>query len=362
MRCAAYSPEWKRLELGVRDLRVLQVDSGREWRGGQNQVRLLCREFHHTSAVEQLLLTRRTGELARRAAAEGTTVLGTAWEIALDPRAWWQLRRTISSFQPDIIHAHDSHALTLAATLAGSRTLIAARRVDFHVGRFGGWRRADRIIAVSDAAKQVLVSDGIPGDKITVVRDGIDPEEVRRASLPALDIRAQLGIPATAPLAVNAAALVAHKDHETLIHAAGHARALAPDLHWIIAGEGPLRASLTAQIARLELGGYVHLVGWVDRIEALIAAASVFVLSSKQEGLGSVILNALALGRPVVATRAGGIPEILPADVLVPPGAADALAQRVVKMLHHPTPVAFPPRFSAHAMAHGVLDVYRALL
>ncbi len=135
-------------------MRVLQVDSGRE-----------C------------------------AAADGTTVHGTAWELALDPRAWWQLRRTISAFQPDIIHAHDSHGLTLAATLARSRTLIAARRVDFHVGRFGGWRRADRIIAVSDAAKQVLVGDGIAGDRITVVRDGIDPEEIRRASLPALDMR-----------------------------------------------------------------------------------------------------------------------------------------------------------------------------
>jgi len=343
-------------------MRVLQVDSGREWRGGQNQVRLLCRELHHAGGVEQLLLTRRTGELARRAAAEGTPVFGTAWELALDPRAWWQLRRTISSFQPDIIHAHDSHALTLAATLARSRTLIAARRVDFHVGRLGAWRRADRIIAVSDAAKQVLVSDGIAADEITVVRDGVDPEEIRRASLPALDIRAQLGIPADAPLAVNAAALVDHKDHETLIQAAGHARALAPDLHWIIAGEGPRRAALAAQIARLDLEGHVHLVGWVDRIEALIAAASVFVMSSRQEGLGSVILNALALGRPVVATSAGGIPEILPAEVLVPPGAADALAKKVVEMLHHPTPVTFPPRFSAHAMAQGVLDVYRALL
>ena len=343
-------------------MRVLQVDSGREWRGGQNQVRLLCREFRDAGAIEQVLLSRRTGELARRAAAEGTTVHGTAWEMGLDPRAWWQLRRTISAYQPDIIHAHDSHALALAATLARSRTLIAARRVDFHVGRFGGWRRADRIIAVSDAAKQVLVADGIAGDRITVVRDGIDPEEIRRASVPALDIRARLGIPANAPLAVNAAALVDHKDHGTLIQAARHARPLESDLHWIIAGEGPRRAALAAQIAHLELQGHVHLVGWVDRIEALIAEASVFVMSSKQEGLGSVILTALALGRPVVATRAGGIPEILPADVLVPAGAADALAQKVVETLHHPPPVAFPPRFSAHTMAQGVLDVYRALL
>jgi glycosyltransferase involved in cell wall biosynthesis len=236
--------------------------------------------------------------------------------------------------------------------------------VDFHVGRFGAWRRPDRIIAVSEAVKRVLIGDGIGGeaDAITVVPDGIDAEEIRKAATPALDIRSQLRIPAGAPLAVNAAALVDHKDQRTLVRAARAARELEPALHWIIAGEGPLRASLSDEIARLELRDRVHLVGYVDRVEALIAEAAVFVMSSKTEGLGSVILNALALGRPVVATAAGGIPEILPAEVLVPPGAADALAKKVVEMLHHPTLVAFPPRFRADVMAQGVLAVYRALL
>lgn len=343
-------------------MRVLQVDSGREWRGGQNQVQLLCRELGHDAEIEQVLITKQDSELARRAAADGTTVQGTAWEIGLDPRAWWHLRRTISAFQPDIIHVHDSHALTLAATVALGRTLVATRRVDFHVGRFGAWRRPDRIIAVSDAVRQMLIGDGIAADAIAVVPDGIDPEEIRRAAVPALDMRSQLRLPAKALLAVNAAALVDHKDQRTLIRAALYARSLEPQLHWVIAGEGPLRAALTAEIAKLELQGRVHLVGWIDRIEALIAEASIFVMSSKTEGLGSVILNALALGRPVVATTAGGIPEILPAEVLVPPGAAEALAQKVVDVLHHPTPVAFPPRFSAQAMARGVLEVYRALL
>ncbi len=345
-------------------MRVLQVDSGREWRGGQHQVWLLCRELGRDADIEQMLVTKRGSELAGRAGGGGTTVRGVAWEIGLDPRAWWHLRRTISAFQPDIIHVHDSHSLTLAATVAMGRTLVAARRVDFHVGRFGAWRRPDRIIAVSDAVKQILIGDGITADAITVVPDGIDPQEIRRAAVPALDIRSHLRLPAKAPLAVNAAALVDHKDQRTLIRAAAHARALEPDLHWIIAGEGPQRAALTAEITRLELHDRVHLVGWVDRVEALIAEASVFVMSSKLEGFGSVILNALALGRPVVATAAGGIPEILPPELLVPPGAADALAQKVVAVLHNPTPppVAFPPRFSAQSMARGVLDVYRALL
>ena len=343
-------------------MRVLQVDSGREWRGGQNQVRLLCRELGKDAGIEQVLVTKNGSELARRVSAAGITVQGTSWEIGLDPRAWWHLRRTTAAFRPDIIHVHDSHALTLTATMAMGRTLVATRRVDFHLGRFGAWRRPDRIIAVSDAVKQILTRDGIAADGITVVPDGIDPEEIRRAATPALDIRSQLRIPATAPLAVNAAALVDHKDQRTLVRAAQYARALEPELHWIIAGDGPLRAALTSEIARLELEDHVHLVGYVDRIEALIAEASVFVMSSKTEGLGSVILNALALGRPVVATTAGGIPEILPPDVLVPVEAAEALAQKVVAVLEHPTPLPFPQRFTAHAMAQGVLDVYRALL
>jgi glycosyltransferase involved in cell wall biosynthesis len=234
--------------------------------------------------------------------------------------------------------------------------------VDFPVGRFGTWRRPDRIIAVSDAVKQVLIHDGIAVEAITVVPDGVDPEEIRRAATPASNIRGRLRIPARAPLAVNAAALVDHKDQRTLVRAAQYARALEPELHWIIAGEGPLRATLTAEIAKLELQDRVHLVGYVEPIEALIAEAAVFVMSSKQEGFGSVILSALVLGRPVVATAAGGIPEILPAEVLVPPGAADALAQKVVDVLRHPTALPFPPRFTAQAMARGVLDVYRALL
>ena len=87
-----------------------------------------------------------------------------------------------------------------------------------------------------------------------------------------------------------------------------------------------------------------------------------FVLTSRQEGLGSVILTALALERPVVATAAGGIPEILPPEVLVPVGAADALAHRVVEMLQQPIAPPLPPRFTAPVMARRVLDVYRALL
>jgi glycosyltransferase involved in cell wall biosynthesis len=261
-----------------------------------------------------------------------------------------------------VIHVHDGHALALAATVQMGRAIVATRRVDFHIGRFGVWRRPDRIIAISEAVKRVLVADGVEPDAITVVADGIDPDEVRRDAAQPLNIRSQLGLAATIPLAVNAAALVAHKDQRTLVRAAQYARGLRPDLHWVIAGEGELRQSLTAEIGRLDLADRVHLVGHIDAIDAVIAQGDVFVMSSKEEGLGSVILNALALGRPVVATAGGGIPEILPPDALVPVGDADALAQKVVAALGQASPTSLPPRFTARAMAEGVLAVYHALV
>ena len=343
-------------------MRVLQIDSGREWRGGQNQVRLLCRELVREPGVEQVLVTKRGSELARRAAGDGTTVMEASWGPSLDPRAWFCIKRTIASFEPDIVHAHDSHALWLVRGEENDERLVATRRVDFHVRRFSSWRHVDRIIAISNAVKQVLVADGIPGTGISVVPDGIDPDEVRRTADQPLHARARLGLPPGTPLAVNVAALVDHKDQRTLIRAAQHARAARPDLHWAIAGEGELRRSLSAEIARLGLADRVHLLGYVDAADALIRESDVLVMSSKEEGLGSVILNALALEKPVVATAAGGIPEILPAGALVPVGDAEALARKVVGALDHPSPVPLPLRFTARAMALGVLALYRSLL
>jgi glycosyltransferase involved in cell wall biosynthesis len=326
-------------------------------------VRLLCRELAREPGVEQVLVTKRGSELARRATADGTTVFETPWGWGLDPRAWFRYNLAISEFKPDIVHAHDGHALWMAGHTVRNPRLVATRRVDFHVGRFSTWRRADRIIAISAAVKNVLVADGIPTTEVTVVADGIDPNETRRAAERPLNVRAQFGLPAAAPLAVNVAALVDHKDQRTLIRAAQHARTARPDLHWVIAGEGERRGSLTAEIARLGLTDRVHLLGYVDRADALIREADVFVMSSKEEGLGSVILNALALGKPVVATAAGGIPEILPPEALVPVGDAEGLAGKVVAALSHPASrVPFPERFTARAMAQGVLALYRSLL
>jgi glycosyltransferase involved in cell wall biosynthesis len=105
----------------------------------------------------------------------------------------------------------------------------------------------------------------------------------------------------------------------------------------------------------------VHLLGYMDAADALIREGDVFVMSSKEEGMGSVVLHALALGKPVVATAAGGLPEVVPAQWLVPVGDAAALTRKVVQALDDPSPVPFPPQCTAHAMARAVLACYHRL-
>jgi glycosyltransferase involved in cell wall biosynthesis len=351
--------------------RIVHLASGREWRGGQNQVLLLARALAARSGeVGQVVVTGRGTLLAERLVAAGVPVREVGWHIGLSPAALLgalgEARRA-----PALFHAHDAHALTLAG-IAASLTrspFVATRRVDFHLRRRGFWARADRVIAISGAVRAILVSDGIPATRIATVHSGIDVAGVR--AVRAGNIRAELGLPEAAPLAVTVGALVDHKDHATLIEAAGMLRDRQPELHWVIAGEGELRGELEARIDRLGLRDRVHLPGHVKEPLRLIASADVFVMSSKEEGLGTTVLDAMALGVPIASTSGGGIPEMLSggAGLLSPPRDPAALAASVDRLLREPALRESTranagervERFSAAAMANGVLSVYRSV-
>lgn len=350
--------------------RVIHLASGREWRGGQNQVLLLARALAARGGIEQIVVTGRGSQLDERLRGAGVPVHPVSWKAGLSLSA---LSATMAEAlrAPALLHAHDAHSLTIAG-ITGILTgtpYLATRRVDFHLRRPALWRRARRIIAISDAVRKILVSDGILPERIDRVHSGIDLEAVRRTR--SGEIRRELGLPPGRPLAVAVGALVGHKDHATLVAAAAELREGAPTLHWAIAGEGPLRGDLERQIAALSLADRVHLLGHQAEPLRLIASADVFVMSSKEEGLGTSVLDAMALDVPIAATEAGGIPEMLDpgAGLLSPPGDGAALAQSVRRILDD---TALRSRlirqaqdrveqFSATAMAEGVLSVYRSI-
>jgi glycosyltransferase involved in cell wall biosynthesis len=316
------------------------------------------------------VVTGRGTRLAEQLTLAGVPVRSVGWRAGLSPAALLgTLRETARG--PAILHAHDAHALSLAGTagaLSGT-PYVVTRRVRFHLRRRGFWTRAARVIAISEAIRGILVADGIDPERIVTVHSGIDVEAVRKVRPGA--VRRELGLPETGPLAVSVGALDEHKDHATLVDAAAVLRPGRPDLCWAIAGEGPLRAALAARIATLHLGDRVHLLGHLEEPLRLIAAADIFVMSSAEEGLGTSVLDAMALDVPIAATRAGGIPEMLDggAGLLSPPRDGAALAASVDQLLSDASiragvvksARARVERWSASAMADGVLAVYRSV-
>jgi glycosyltransferase involved in cell wall biosynthesis len=249
-----------------------------------------------------------------------------------------------------------------------SRPFVVTRRVDFHLRRRGFWARADRVIAISRAVADVLIADGVPADRIVIVHSGIAVEETRRAGR--FGVRGVLGLAPDAVVAANVGALVPHKDHATLLRTAARLDDRFPSLHWVIAGAGPERAMLERLRDELRLNGRVHLLGEIADPVRIIADADLFVMSSREEGLGTSVLDAMALGIPVASTSAGGLPEMLDggAGALAPPGDPVALARAVARLLDDP---AFAHQtvtraseavasFTAARMAEAVRTVYRS--
>jgi glycosyltransferase involved in cell wall biosynthesis len=320
-------------------MRILHIDTERGWRGGERQALWLA-EALRRRGHDVIVAARPNEPLATRAAASGLRVFASAPAFESDPRAVLQLRRLIRDGGIDIVHTHTGHAAGLGAlaTVGTDTPLVVARRVDFPLRRnvVTRWkyRRAGVIVAISQAVADVIARSGIDPDKIAIVTDGTDTERtIDRAPPRVLE---SLGVVPHGPLVVQVAQLVPHKDPLNFVHAIAAARKRLPDLQAILVGDGPLRNDVVAAVRALELEENLHVAGYRQDADSLLAAADVVVLSSKEEGMGSVLLDAMLLGKPIAATRAGGIPEIIEHDVtglLAPVGDPSALGNHIVTLL-----------------------------
>jgi len=320
----------------------LHIDSARGWRGGQNQVLLTVnglRAMGHRAA----LVAHPDGELRKRAA-EGLDLIPLAARNEMDFTAAWRLSRILRRLGPDVVHAHDPHSVAMAAlalsmsTMAPAPPLVAARRVDFHLkgNSLSRWknRQVDCFIAASEAIRQMLIGDGVPAERTVTVHEGIDVERV--VATPAVNVHEALWLPHHAPLVGNVAALVPHKGQRYLIEATHQLMRTIPDTRVVIFGEGELREHLEHLVHEHHLEKHVLLPGFRLDVLGCIKGLDLFVMSSVTEGLGTSLLDAMACARPIVATRTGGIPEVVEdgvTGVLVPPRDAAALARAMAALL-----------------------------
>lgn len=332
---------------------VIHIDGERGLRGGERQLLYLAAALAR-GGREGVIACRRNSPLAKEARRQGLETLPLPFLFEWDPLSALSLRREAKR-RGALIHAHTAHAAALAS-LTGL-PFVAHRRVDFHLS--GGlsrrlkYERAAKVVAVSEAIARILQEDGLAKERIAVVPDSIPstPEEARWAGLPTnwfeppapeerqrirRELSAELNIPSDAHYIGNIAALVPHKDHDTLLAAALLVLMKRRNAYFLIAGQGPEEGRLWAQVKNLGLAGRVLLLGQREDPARLLKAFDLFALSSWGEGMGSVLLEAAACGVPVAATTAGGIPEVVEdgaTGLLCPPRSAEALAGNLERLL-----------------------------
>jgi len=284
----------------------------------------------------EVLLLAPQGELARRARAGGVPIRTLPSPGPWNPMAVRELVRTIRSWRPDLVHLHTSHAHNLGMLAKGfcRRTrYVVSRRVALPVRKgpkYGDW--VARFIAVSQAVRRMLISGRIPPERISVVYSGV-PVGRLAAAPPDGDLLREIWGSEDRVLAGNASALTKEKDHPTLLRAFEWAVRRYSGLRLIIAGDGPLRGSLMQLKDDLGLGDKVRFLGFRDGTWRMLKVLDVFVVSSKEEGLGVSLIEAMACGLPVVATGVGGIPEVVldgETGILVPLEDPKALGEALV--------------------------------
>jgi glycosyltransferase involved in cell wall biosynthesis len=231
----------------------------------------------------------------------------------------------------------------------------------------------DGFIGVAEAHGRYLVErEGFPAAKVHVIPNGVDCDRFH-PSIDGSPIRRELGIDRNAPVAGIVAALRPEKNHALLLDAFAIARQSVPDANLLIVGDGPERPAMESQIARLGLEKSVHLLGTRDDIPQILSAMEVFVLTSRMEANPVSILEAMAMGKPVVAPRVGSIPQsVLDGETgyLSEPNDPQSTADRLTEVFLHPACArAFgaagrqlvESRWSLEAMVDGYQDLIEKL-
>ncbi|TCW40085.1 glycosyltransferase involved in cell wall biosynthesis [Marichromatium gracile] len=360
-----------------RTLRILHVEGGRHLYGGAFQVLHLLRGLH-ARGHHNLLACPRGCDLAR-AAAPVAEVHDMPMHGDADLLMAARLARLIDRTRPDLVHLHSRIGADvmggIAARLRGV-PVIHTRRVDNPEPRWLvalKYRLHDRVVAISEGIARVLRDEGLAADRLRVVRSAIDPAPYAGPCARAL-ITARLGLPADALMVGVIAQLIRRKGHAILLETLPALIARHPRLHLCCFGQGPEAAALAERIDALGLQGRVHLCGFRDDLAEILPCLDLVVHPALMEGLGVSLLQAASAGVPIVASRAGGIPEAVrdgENGVLVEPGDAEALGAAISALLADPArrralgaggQALMRRDFSIDGMVEGNLAVYRELL
>jgi glycosyltransferase involved in cell wall biosynthesis len=258
----------------------------------------------------------------------------------VSPRMARDVIRAVQAERPDLVHTHLVHADVYGALAAlATRTPYVSTRHNDDRYLLGPFRYVDlavarkvrRLIAISDAVRVFLVKAGHDPRKLITIHYGLD----ELPAAPSQPTPEAAGIPPGAPLALAVGRLIEQKDHATLLRAFAHVRERLPDARLAILGSGPLEGATRTLVTELGLEDRVTLPGRTE-IRDWLARADAFVHTSRWEGFGIVLLEAMLASLPIVATRISAVPEVVvdrQTGLLVAPGDDTAVAASLETLL-----------------------------
>jgi L-malate glycosyltransferase len=362
-------------------MNVLHISSEASWRGGEQQIMYLVEE------------TRKLGVNATVACRSGSKVedycrrndlpfYSLPFSSAYDLRTALGIKRLCKQLKVDLIQTHTSksHTLSVIAGVLGLNVpQILTRRVDFAVkdnwfSRFKyNYRKIKKVICISETILDITKQDIQDVSKLTMIHSGVDTSKFiahRNSDW----LRLHYGLTKEIRIVGNTSAISDQKDYPTFIGVVQEVLSRGiTNVQFFIVGDGPDRESVENLVKARGLEKHIFLTGFVSNIQEVLPSLDIFLFTSKTEGLGTSILDAMAAGVPIVTTNAGGIPEMVNHDVngfMYPVGDVQALADGLIQLLNQPekgiqlAEKAFETveDFSKEKTARRTVDVYKEIL
>jgi glycosyltransferase involved in cell wall biosynthesis len=301
-------------------MRILHIATAKTWRGGEQQLAYLMEELQKQDTHQHLLCVQNS-RVANKALQLGIPCSFGKKRTSLSLSFALKVRQTCQKQSIDIIHTHDAHAHTFAvwaAQLFGNYVpIIVSRRVDFPIKKSFlsqlkyNHDRVKKIVCVSDAVKNIAAEGLVNHSTLTVIHDGIDLHKFDMN--PSNVLRGEFGIDDGCRLIGNVSALAPHKDYFTFIDTVYEfvSNKYSTRVKFLIIGEGSLEQALKAYAVEKEVQQDIIFTGFRNDVAQVLKELDLFLMTSKTEGLGTSIIDAMACEVPVVATKAGGIPELV---------------------------------------------------
>ena len=358
-------------------MKILHVESGKHFYGGARQVAYIMEGL--SSLGIQSILACPTGADIAREVSSFAQVYEMPMKGDADIGLVGRLSALIRSEHPDILHLHSRRGADIWGGIAAKLTqtpCILSRRVDNPESRLLvslKYRLYDHVITISEAIRQVLLSEGVPAEKVTCVRSAVDPAPyLQPVSHKA--IRDEFHLPDNAVIVGIVAQLIPRKGHAYLINAIENLSRKYPAIRVLCFGQGPLRPQLESIVQQKGLSDIIRFTGFRTDLPKWLGGLDILAHPADMEGLGVSLLQASAAAVPIITTRAGGLPEAVQdgtTGILIEPGNTAALTAALKQLiddvdLRHTLGYAGRKRimtdFSVDTMARGNLNIYRKIL